>query len=164
MKQYGALVAVWLFPVAWSAKEVILHTSLPCANTPFHELALLASIPTLTFTGTCDGFPSLVHFNATGRSEPELVAMLLRWELDVSYGGYELNAITVTAVNDVPIGPPPTKSFLNARQVSAPMGVALAAFASSGVASIVLVFSANAASLRPSSLYVVVSNTKSSFY
>lgn len=139
MMYYSALV-LGLFPVVWSADPNVLHTSIQCGPTlPFSELATLASkldgIHVVPGNPGCVA-PDTATFAVQGASETELVAMLLRWELDVSYAGIQLNAMTVMAVNDAKVGVVPTRTFLSARQVSAPMGVALTAFAASGIAMI----------------------------
>ena len=94
--------------------------------------------------------------------------MLLRWELDVEYAGYQLNAVTVVSVNSELVGHSGSKAFLTARQVSAPMGVALAAFAVSGVASLILAGSKNgirsSGAATQQSSYCVVVGLSDGFY
>lgn len=164
---YHLAALLWLLPVVGSAGPTqLLKTSLRCGGSlPFNELAAIASsIDGVHFTPAnpdCAGLET-ADFNVVGVSETELVAMLLRWEIDVSYAGYQLNAVTAVAVNSEKVGPAPTKAFLTARQVSAPMGVALAAFSASGITA--LVVAGPGARKRPggppspSSCYIVLTN------
>lgn len=155
---------VCLLPMLWPAagNQLELATSIPCEmSTPLDELAAIASANlNIAFTPVheCSAGTTAV-FHVEGLSETELVALLLRWELDVSYGGYELNALTAISVNGVKVGKAPTRAFLSPRQVSGPMGVTLAAFASSGIASIMFAVSGHPKRESPAQCYVVVGST-----
>lgn len=137
-------VMLGFFPVVGSiGPRQLLATSLGCGATlPFDELAALGSLIKgvhVTPANPDCVAPETAKFFVEGASETEVVAMLLRWEFDVMYAGYQINAITAVSVNDAIVGGAvPSRAFLTARQVSAPMGVALAAFAASGIAAITL--------------------------
>lgn len=160
-----------LLPMLWPAagNQLNLSTSIPCElSTPLEELAAIASTKVgFSFTPAVGCNPGTTAvFHVEGPTETELVALLLRWELDVSYGGYELNALTAISVNGVKVGKAPTRAFLSARQVSGPMGVTLAAFASSGIASIMFAVAGHPKRESPAQCYVVVGSTflSESFY
>jgi hypothetical protein len=166
MMQYFA-VLLGLFPVVGSAGPTqLLATSLGCgAALPFDELAALGSLIRgvhVTPANPDCVAPATADFFVEGVSETELVAMLLRWEFDVLYAGYQINAITAVAVNDAKVGGVvPSRAFLTARQISAPMGVALAAFAVSGIAAITLSVSGSARKERlpgPATCFVVLAD------